>query len=40
MLNDREVVEVDSRGVLEKELFIRDGPVVDLGACKVPGKAD
>ncbi|NVM30153.1 MAG: hypothetical protein HWN65_15015 [Candidatus Helarchaeota archaeon] len=35
MLEGRPTIEIDSRGALEKELLIRDGPVVDLGSCRV-----
>ncbi len=35
MLADRSSIEIDSRGALEKELLIRDGPIKDLGSCQV-----
>lgn len=35
MLEGRNTIEIDSRGALEKELLVRDGPVVDLGSCEV-----
>ncbi len=38
MLKGITTVEIDARGALEKELVIRDGPVIDLGSCKVTFK--
>jgi len=38
MLKGISSVEIDARGALEKELIIRDGPVIDLGSCRVTFK--
>jgi hypothetical protein len=35
MLANRPSIEIDSRGALEKELIILDGPIKDLGSCQV-----
>ena len=38
MLKETTSIEIDSRGALEKELIIRNGPVIDLGSCSVTFK--
>ncbi len=35
MIGERSTIEIDSRGALEKELLIRNGPIKDLGSCEV-----
>ena len=35
MLRGRTTIEIDSRGAIEKELVVVDGPIIDLGSCEV-----
>ncbi|MHA1264386.1 MAG: hypothetical protein ACTSRS_04045 [Candidatus Helarchaeota archaeon] len=38
MLEDRTTLVIDARGALEKELIVKNGPVIDLGSCRVTFK--